>query len=214
MRSKEEAADYRYFPDPDLPPMVIKQDWLDAIRARTPELPEVKRKRYLELGLRPYDANQLAYDVELARFFDALSQTYQGEAQTLSNWLLGDISGYLNANNLSLGESRLSPAHLVSLLKLIDQSTISGKTAKALLPEVMQGADPVKLVEERQLGQISDAGALESLVDSVITANPELVERVKANPKAINALLGLVMKERATAKPDAIRDLLSQKLGV
>ncbi len=215
MRTKEEAADYRYFPDPDLPPMQVSKEWLENLRSKTPELPDAKFKRYLALGLRDYDANLIAFDVALSNFFDQTIKHYPKDAQTLANWLNGDVTGYLNNQSLEVSASKLSPEHLAALLKLIDAGTISGKIAKDLLPDVMQGANPEVLVKERGLTQIADTGAIESILDEVIAANTELVERVKANPKAINALLGEAMKaSKGQAKPDLVRELLSKKLGI
>ncbi|UCH25177.1 MAG: Asp-tRNA(Asn)/Glu-tRNA(Gln) amidotransferase subunit GatB [Trueperaceae bacterium] len=214
MRSKEETADYRYFPDPDLPPMRVAEKWLETVRAATPELPDAKRERYRELGLRAFDAGLIAFDVELATFFDRAVRVYEGEAQLLANWLNGDVAGHLNANDLALSRSKLSPENLASLLTLVDEGAISGKTAKDVLPLVIDGGDPKTIVEERGLKQITDLGAIEALVDAVIAANPAVVERVKENPKVINVLLGQVMKEsRGKAKPDAVRELLNEKLG-
>lgn len=215
MRTKEGAADYRYFPEPDLPPMRIDAAWLDTIRAMTPELPGAKLSRYLALGLREDDANLIAFDTGLARFFDEAATQYAGEAQTLANWLIGDVTGYLNEAQQSLSASALTPAALAQLLTLIDDKTISGKIAKDILPEVMTGAAPEELVAARGLSQISDAGEIESIVDSVIALNPDLVARVQANPKAINALLGVVMREsQGKANPELVRELLAQKLSV
>ncbi|MCA9839902.1 MAG: Asp-tRNA(Asn)/Glu-tRNA(Gln) amidotransferase subunit GatB [Trueperaceae bacterium] len=215
MRTKEEAADYRYFPEPDLPPMHISKDWLEQIKAKTPELPDVKLARYLAAGIREYDATILAFDHEHSSFLDEVLKTYGGEAQAVANWLNGDITGYLNAEGKTLAGSTLSPEALAKLLKLIDSNTISGKIAKDILPELMQGADPEKLVAEKGLSQVTDTGELETLIDSVLADNSELVERVKANPKAINALLGQAMKaSKGKANPEMVRSLLAQKLGL
>jgi aspartyl-tRNA(Asn)/glutamyl-tRNA(Gln) amidotransferase subunit B len=213
MRTKEEAADYRYLPDPDLPPIRIAAAWLDAVRAATPESPRAKAARYAAAGVRPEDADLIAHEAPLARFFDA-ALGEGAEPQALANWLLGDVAGFLNARGLTLADSGLRPEHLRRLVALVAKGDISGKTAKDLLPEVMAGGDPARLVAERGLAQISDASALETLVDSVLHANPDLVARVQANPNAINALLGAVMKEsRGQAKPDAVRRLLAERLG-
>ena len=213
MRTKEGSADYRYLPDPDLTPMRIGVDWLAAVQAATPELPEAKLARYAAAGVRAYDAEILAYDVALARFFDEAVALYDGNAQTLANWLNGDVTGYLNAHGLELETSQLTPEHLATLVELVDNGTLSGKIAKDLLPDVMAGAAPATLVEERGLSQISDESALERLVDGVLSAQPDLVARVRENPKAVNALLGQVMKEsRGQANPEAVRALLGRKL--
>ena len=215
MRTKEGEADYRYFPEPDLPPLHITKAWLEAVRAKTPELPEAKRARYVALGVRAYDADIIAYDVGLAEFFDAALDAYEGEPQTLANWLNGDVTGLLNAEGGSLDTSSLTPEHLVALVSLVDAGVISGKTAKDLLPEVMAGSEPENLVETRGLGQLTDNAAVAKIVDEVMRDNPALVESVADNPKAVNALLGRVMREtKGRAKPDLVRDILNEKLGV
>lgn len=215
MRTKEEAADYRYFPDPDLPPMLISKDWLTAIQTETPELPAAKFARYQAVGLRDYDANLIAYDAQLSSFFDAVLRHYAGEPQTAANWLNGDIAGFLNSEGLTVATTQLTAEALANLLILIDNGTLSGKLAKDILPEVMRGADPKVLVEVRGLSQITDEVALSELVERVMSDNSDLVTRVRENPKAINALLGQVMKEtRGKAKPDAVRALLEEKLSV
>ncbi len=215
MRTKEGEADYRYFPEPDLPPMVISQEWLSEVRRETPELPEAKLARYLSLGVREVDSRLIALDVAAARFFDAALTHYDGSAQTLANWLNGDVAGWLNAQGVSIRASELTPEHLVSLVKLIDTGTISGKTAKDILSDVMQGGDPEEIVEARGLKQMTDTGAVEQIVDEVIAANPSVAEQVAENPKAINALLGKVMKEtKGKANPETVRGLLSEKLGL
>jgi aspartyl-tRNA(Asn)/glutamyl-tRNA(Gln) amidotransferase subunit B len=213
MRTKEEAADYRYFPDPDLPMIKISKEWLEEVRAKTPELPDAKYQRYLKSGVRNYDANIIAFDTELATFFDATLKNYQGSPQTIANWLNTDVAGYLNSQQLELHSSKLTPEHLATLVTLIDKGVISSKIAKDLLPEIMQGANPETLVKEKGLEQVSDSGELESIIDGILSSQPELVERVKANPKAINALLGEVMKaSKGKAKPDLVRELLNRKL--
>jgi aspartyl-tRNA(Asn)/glutamyl-tRNA(Gln) amidotransferase subunit B len=212
MRSKEGSADYRYFPDPDLPPFRIDAAWLDDIRTRTPELPAAKRARYLGAGLRPYDADILAYDAELSRFFDA-ALNGGGDIQTIANWLNGDVAGHLRAHERSLDDTELAPEGLVALTELIAEGTISGKIAKEILPEVIDGAEPRALVEARGLTQITDEGAIAALVDEVLAANPAIVASVADNPKAVNALLGRVMAaSRGKAKPDAVRALLDERL--
>jgi aspartyl-tRNA(Asn)/glutamyl-tRNA(Gln) amidotransferase subunit B len=213
MRTKEEAADYRYFPDPDLPMMQISKEWLENVRAKTPELPDAKYQRYLQSDVRDYDASIIAFDTEQARFFDAALEHYQDSAQTLANWLNTDVAGYLNANQISLKTSRLTPEHLATLLTLIDKGVISSKIAKDLLGDVMQGANPETLVKDKGLEQVSDTGELEGIIDTIMRNQPDLVARVKANPKAINALLGEVMKASGgKAKPDLVRELLNRKI--
>ena len=215
LRGKEGTSDYRYFPDPDLPPMRISKEWLESIRAATPELPDAKNARYLALGVRPADARLIALEVGLSAFFDRAVALYGGKAQVLANWLNADITGHLKAAGLTLAGSSLTPEHLVAMVRLIDEGVISGKIAKDILPDVMRGAGPEELVEARGLKQITDSGAIETLVAAVIEANPEIVANVKDNPKAINALLGRVMKEsRGQANPELVRKLLNEKLEV
>lgn len=215
LREKEESADYRYLPDPDLPLIVIDQEWLSAIEAATPELPDSKRQRYLEAGVREFDADLIAYDISLARFFDELLEQ-RDEAttpQALANWLNGDVTGYLREQQLDLGACDLEAAALASLVGMVERGEISGRTAKDLLPEIVAGGDPVELVRDRGLALISDASAIAALVDRVIAANPKIVASVADNPKAINALLGMVMKEsQGKAKPDLVRELLVGRL--
>lgn len=219
MREKEESADYRYLADPDIGPINIDAAWLQEIEAQTPELPAEKEARYLKVGVREAEAALIALDRDMAAFFDdALRQLQEAgnkaSPQQLANWLGSDVAGELNARGVELNDSALTPGALLALVTLVAGGDISGRTAKDLLPEVMDGADPHALVEERGLKAISDEGALEEVIGRVLAANPELVERVRANPRAINALLGLVMKEtRGTAKPDTVRELLGRHFG-
>ncbi|CAA9582206.1 MAG: Aspartyl-tRNA(Asn) amidotransferase subunit B @ Glutamyl-tRNA(Gln) amidotransferase subunit B [uncultured Truepera sp.] len=214
MRTKEGEADYRYFPDPDLPPVRIDAAWLERLRADTPELPDAKEARYVGLGVRADTAALLAYDTELSSFFDRTLKTSGGNAQAVANWLGGDVTGYLNANGLTLETSKLTPEHLARLVDLVERGTISGKVAKELLPDVIGGASPEALVRVRGLEQVTDASALGSVVDAVLAENPKLVDEAKANPKAVNALLGRVIKSTGgKAKPELVRELIVQKLG-
>ena len=215
MRTKEGEADYRYFPDPDLPPFRIDAAWLERVRAATPELPDVKEKRYLELGVRPYDAGLLAYDASMSRFFDRALAVYKDAPQAVANWLGGDVAGYLNANALTLETSKLTPEGLAGLVRLVEAGTISGKIAKDILPDVVGGADPENLVRERGLEQVTDTSAIEGAVEQVIAENAGVAEQAKTNPKAVNALLGRVMKATGgKAKPELVRELLLQRLGL
>ena len=214
MRGKEGSADYRYLSDPDLPVVDVGSERRAALTAAMPELPAAKAQRYVASGVRQGDAALLAHDVDTSRFFDAAAESYGGAAQDLANWLITDVAGHLNQRETQLAATSLRPADLARLVTLIDEGVISGAIAKELLPEVIDGADPVSLVDERGLRQLADGDALEPIIDRVLADNQDLVERVKANPKAINALLGAVMKASAgKAKPDLVRELLTRRLG-
>ena len=214
MRVKEGEADYRYMADPDLPPLRIDEAWIDAVKGATPELPDSKYERYLSLGLRSYDADIIAFDIDLAQFFDKALATHTSNPQNLANWLNSDVMGYLKGEQLELANSQLSPENFANLVAMVDKGDISGRSGKDILPEVMQGANPEQLVAEKGLKQITDTAALVAMVEQVLADNPKVVEQAKENPKAINALLGRVMKaSKGTAKPDAVRALLNEKLG-
>ena len=215
MRTKEGEADYRYFPDPDLPPLEIDDAWIERVRAKMPRLPEAKKADYLARGLKESDAEMIALNIQVSRFFESALKTYKGEAQSVANWLNGDVSGWLNTNELEIQNSKLTPEYLSSLIALIDAGTISGKIAKDLLPDVMQGANPVQLVKDRGLEQTTDVGAIEAAITEVMNASLDVVENAKKNPKAINALFGPIMKALGgKAKPDLVRELLNKALGL
>ncbi len=215
MRTKEGEADYRYFPDPDLPPLEIDTAWIERVKARMPRLPDAKKADYVARGLKENDAETLSLNTQLSKFFEAVLETYLGEAQTVANWLNGDVSGWLNANELEIQDSKLTPENLSSLIALIDAGTISGKIAKDLLPDIMQGANPAQLVKDRGLEQTTDVGAIEAAILEIMNANPDVVENAKKNPKAINALFGPIMKALGgKAKPDLVRELLNRALGL
>ncbi|SEJ78390.1 aspartyl/glutamyl-tRNA(Asn/Gln) amidotransferase subunit B [Deinococcus reticulitermitis] len=220
MRTKEGEADYRYFPEPDLPPLDITPEWISQVRARMPELPSQKLARYLAAGVREGDARTLSLSAPLSRFYDEALQggpeTQRPDAQKLANWLLTDVAGALAAQEKSIGASALRPAHLAGLVRLIDAGTISGKIAKDLLPAVMEGQDPARLVQERGLSVVTDTGAIDAAIDAAMAADPATVEKVRAgNAKAMNALFGPVMKAMGgQAKPEVVRERLTAKLGL
>ncbi|ADV65708.1 Asp-tRNA(Asn)/Glu-tRNA(Gln) amidotransferase subunit GatB [Deinococcus maricopensis] len=213
MRTKEGEADYRYFPDPDLPPLVITREFIEDVRARMPELPVQKRERYVAAGIKADAAETLADSVTLSAFLDA-AMGEGADAQKLVNWLLGDVAGWLAARELDIGASRLTPAHLATLVKLIDAGELSGKMGKELLPEVMEGADPAALVRERGLAVVTDTAAIEAAISAAMAANPKAVEQFRGgNAKAANALFGPVMRAMGgQAKPEVVRDVLMRKL--
>jgi aspartyl-tRNA(Asn)/glutamyl-tRNA(Gln) amidotransferase subunit B len=222
LRSKEEAADYRYLDDPDLPPILLSAAWLARVLAATPETPAARRRRYRAEGLKPDDADRLAADIDLARSFDALRTAAAGTAaapQSLANWLLVEVAGWAHASGRTVAAANLveprRAADLAALVALAEAGDISGPTAKALLPEVLAGADPRALVVARGLRQVSDEGALARWVDDAIAAHAEVAAGAREQPKAVNFLMGQVMKaSRGQARPEAVRALLLRRLGL
>src|SRR5512134_384951 len=217
MRSKEEAHDYRYFPDPDLLPLAVSEEWIEDVRARLPELPQVKRSRYeRDLGLTPYDAVTLTQSRELAEYFEATLGTGAGvAAKTAANWVMGELAARLNEEGKDAAQSAVSPDRPSRLLARIQDGTISGKIAKEVLDAMWAGeGDPDAIIEKRGLRQLSDAGALETIVAEVLAANPRSVEEFRAGKeRALNALVGQVMKAtKGKANPQQVNDLLKKKL--
>lgn len=213
-RVKEEAQDYRYFPEPDLPPLQVEPEWVEALRASMPELPAARVQRLVGLGVKASDAELIAFDVATAAFFDAAVAAYPEGPQGLANWLVGDVAGRLADSGLTIDQTELRPEHLATLVRLIDQGQVTGKTAKDLLPDVLVGRDPARLVEDRGLKVVADAGALEGVVRKVVGDNPEIVARIREGKvQALNALLGQVMREtRGQAKPEVVRALLEETI--
>jgi aspartyl-tRNA(Asn)/glutamyl-tRNA(Gln) amidotransferase subunit B len=216
LRTKEEAADYRYLDDPDLPPIALPDPWLAAVRAATPETPAARRARYRAAGLRADDADRLALDVDAARAFDALAAaaTRHDPAprpQALANWLLVEVVGA----GVAFADVGRDPAPLAALVALAEAGEITGPTAKGLLAEVLAGADPGALVDARGLRAVRDADALAGWVDAVLAAHADVAATVREQPKALNFLMGQVMRASAgQATPDAVRALLAERLGV
>lgn len=214
LRSKEEAHDYRYFPEPDLPPLVIDRNWVERIRKTLPELPTKRRARLQALGLPAYDAAVITQARAMSDFFDA-TLAYYGDAKTLANWIMGDVTRLLNSNQCSVSDSPISAKQLAELLELIKKGTLSGKIAKGVLEEMYStGKDAGAIVKEKGLAQISDEGALLGIVDDVISANPQSVVDYKAGKdKAIGFLVGQVMKAtKGQANPGLVNQLLKEKL--
>ncbi len=215
MRSKEEAHDYRYFPDPDLLPLELTQDYVDGLRNSLPELPDAKRARFInDYGLSAYDADVLTAERESAQFFEAVAQGRDGK--TAANWVVNELFGRLNKQGLDIEHSPISSRQLGGILDLIGQNVISGKIAKDLFDIVWtEGGDPATIVEQRGLRQVTDTGAIETAVDAIMAANPKQVEAAKANPKALGWFVGQVMKATGgKANPSAVNDILKKKLGV
>ncbi len=215
MRSKEHAHDYRYFPEPDLLPLRISQDWLAAIGARMPELPAAKRARFMETyGLREYDAQVLTLTPELGAYFEKAAVA-SGDPRGAANWVMGDLMAALKAEGKTIGESPVAPEQLGELVGLIDRGEISGKLAKEIFPKMWAaGESPGAIIEREGLKQISDAGALGVVIDQVLAANPSQVEQFKGGKTGVlGFLVGQVMKAtRGQANPQAVNDLLKEKL--
>jgi len=217
LRSKEEAHDYRYFPDPDLLPLAVSQAWIEEARASMPELPQAKRRRYAgELGLTPYDAATLTQSREFAEYFEAaIAAGGAVPAKTVANWVTGELAARLNTEGKDASQSAVSPERLGRLLARIQDGTISGKIAKEVFDAMWAGeGEPDAIIENRGLRQISDVGALEAIVAEVLTANARSVEEFRAGKeRAFNALVGQVMKAtKGKANPQQVNDLLKKKL--
>jgi aspartyl-tRNA(Asn)/glutamyl-tRNA(Gln) amidotransferase subunit B len=215
MRSKEEAHDYRYFPDPDLLPLEFDQAYVDALVKALPELPDAKRARFVSaFGLSPYDASVLVADKENADYFEAVASGR--DAKLAANWVINELAGRLNKEDKPISESPVSAAQLGGLIDLIVLNVISGKIAKDVF-EILwaEGGDPVSIVETRGLKQVTDTGAIEKLVDDVIAANPDKVADAKTKPAALGWFVGQVMKASSgKANPQAVNALLKSKLGL
>lgn len=215
LRSKEEAHDYRYFPEPDLVPLVISREWVEEIWKTLPELPHVRKERLVQqYGLPLYDASIITGSKALADYFDACVREYP-EAKIVSNWLMGDLIRLLNGSDQDIRDCAVSPQMLVEMLKLIDKGTISGKIAKTVFEEMFKtGKKPEEIVQEKGLVQISDQSEIDAMVDQVLADNPKSVEDFKAGKeKAIGFLVGQVMKlSKGKANPGMVNELLREKM--
>ncbi|MEM6760835.1 MAG: Asp-tRNA(Asn)/Glu-tRNA(Gln) amidotransferase subunit GatB [Pseudomonadota bacterium] len=215
MRSKEEAHDYRYFPDPDLLPLEIEQAWVDDIAASLPELPDAKKARFINgFGLTDYDASVLTAEVAAAAYFEDVAQNRDGK--TAANWVINELFGRLKRDDdKSIEDSPVSPAQLGGIIDLIGKGDISGKIAKDLFEIVYtEGGDPADIVEQKGMKQVTDTGAIEVAVDEVIAANPAQVEKAKENPKLAGWFVGQVMKATGgKANPKAVNEIVARKLG-
>ncbi|MBU1289419.1 MAG: Asp-tRNA(Asn)/Glu-tRNA(Gln) amidotransferase subunit GatB [Alphaproteobacteria bacterium] len=215
MRSKEDAHDYRYFPDPDLLPLEIEQAWIDEIKASLPELPDQKRARFeSEYGISHYDAGVLIADADKAAYFETVAKGR--DAKLAANWVTQELFGYLNKEGLELGDSPVSAEALGGLIALISDDTISGKIAKDVFARMIAGeGEAAAIVEMHGLKQVTDTGAIEKVVDEIIAANPEQVEKVKEKPQTLGWFVGQVMKASGgKANPKAVNDILKAKLGL
>ncbi len=221
MRSKEDAQDYRYFPDPDLPPLVIDAQWIDAVRAALPELPEAMKARFERAyALTAYDATMLTQSREMAAYFEDAVRAFGGEPKTVANFMLGELFARLNKAETDIADAPVGPAALAALLKRIGDGTISGKLAKDVFDAMWSGeaigenaADAI--IEKKGLKQISDAGVIEKIVDEVLAANPAIVAEFRAGrEKAFNSLVGKAMAAtRGKANPAQVNAILKRKLG-
>ena len=215
MRSKEEAHDYRYFPDPDLLPLEIEQAWVDDIAASLPELPDEKKARFVTAyGMTEYDADVLTAEAENAAFFEAVAAGRDGKQA--ANWVINELFGRLNKEGHAIGDSPVSAAQLGGVLDLIASGEISGKMAKDLF-EILwtEGGDPAEVAAAHGMKQVTDTGAIEAAVDAVIAANPDQVEKAKQNPKLAGWFVGQVLKASGgKANPAAVNALVAQKLGL
>ena len=220
MRSKEEAHDYRYFPDPDLLPLEFSQTFVDDLKAHLPELPDEKKARFIkDFALSAYDADVLVAERESADFFEAVLGRLGDRARDgklAANWVINELFGRLNKEGKDIAVSPVSSAQLASIINLIGQATISGKIAKDLFEIVWtEGGDPEALVETRGMKQVTDLGAIEKVVDEIVAANPDKVAQAKAKPAMIGWFVGQVMKASGgKANPQAVNDLLKSKLGL
>ena len=215
MRSKEDAHDYRYFPDPDLLPLIITQQFVDDIKATLPELPDAKKARYIaDLGLTPYDAAVISAEKEYADYFEALMQA-KHDAKLAANWMTGELFGRLNKLGIEITESPIAPAQLGELIGLIEDNTISGKIAKTVFEKMFESGKPAKqIVAEEGLVQVTDTGAIEAAIDAVLAANPDkLAEYKSGTDKLFGFFVGQSMKAtEGKANPAMLNELLKKKL--
>ena len=219
MRSKEDAHDYRYFPDPDLLPVKLDEGWIEAVKAGLPELPEQKQARYRDqLGLSAYDAGTLTASRAMAEYFEAVLAALPAggeQAKLAANWIMGDLSAALNKAELDIAASRISARQLAGLLVRIQDGTLSGKLAKQVFEAMWnEGGEADAIIEAKGLKQVSDAGAIEQLIDEVMAANAKSVEEFRSGKeKAFNALVGQVMKaSKGKANPAQVNEILRRKL--
>ncbi len=215
MRSKEEAHDYRYFPCPDLLPLEIEQDWIDAIEASLPELPDAKKARFVTVfGLSEYDAGVLTADVEAAHYFEKVAEV--GDGKLAANWVINELFGRLKKDDRDITTCPISPEHMGEIIALIKSGDISGKIAKDVFEiAYTSGRAPAEIVETEGMKQVTDTGAIEAAVDAVIADNPAQVEKARANPKLTGWFVGQVMKATGgKANPKAVNEIVAAKLGL
>ena len=213
MRSKEEAHDYRYFPDPDLLPLSFSENIIEEIKSELPELPDDKKERFQkEYSLSPYDSNILVSEIEIADFFEAV--TKGRDPKIAANWITGEFFAAMNKLGFNIVDSPITIDNLSKLIKLIEENIISTRIAKDVFEIMLENnEDPEEIVEREGLKQVSDSGELEKIIDNIIANNPDQVEAVKLKPKLIGWFVGQVMKEtNGKANPKLVNDLLNDKL--
>ena len=217
MRSKEEAMDYRYFPDPDLPPLVITEDFVREVQATLPELPEAKRARFMkEYGLNAYDAGVLTASREMADYYEQVVRESKADPKTAANWVTGELSAFLNRDNKDITASPVSAVMMAGLLKRLADNTISGKIAKEVFEAMWSGeGDADAVIAKKGLKQITDTGAIEKVIDEIIAKNPKQLEQYRAGKEALfGYFVGQVMKAtQGKANPAQVNELLKKKLG-
>ncbi len=216
MRSKEDALDYRYFPEPDLPPVILQNDWLKNVREGMPELPASKEARFIKAGLSAYDAGVLTSSREISNYFEEVTKSGKVSLKTASNWIQTDLLGLLHADNKEIEDSPIPAATLAELLEMTESGKINRKQAREVFEEIYKnGGSPAKIVEARGMVQVSDEGQLEEWAKAAIAANPKAVaDYQKGNKAAIGALVGGVMKlSKGKANPRVISQLLAKLLG-
>jgi aspartyl-tRNA(Asn)/glutamyl-tRNA(Gln) amidotransferase subunit B len=220
MRSKEEAHDYRYFPDPDLLPLEFSEEYVAALKANLPELPDQKKSRFIgDFALTPYDASVLVSEHESADFYEAVLRALADkvrDGKLAANWVINELFGRLNKEGRDIAASPVSAVQLGAIVDLIGEGTISGKIAKDLFEIVwLEGGDPRALVEARGMKQVTDMAAIEKVVDDIVAANPDKVAQARARPQLIGWFVGQVMKSSGgKANPQSVNDLLKSKLGI
>ena len=215
MRGKEDAHDYRYFPEPDLMPLEISREWVDEIRTNLPELPEAKRQRYMSLGLSEYDASVIVEQMGLALFFDKVLEL--GATPKIAvNFIMGEIAAYLKEEHIEISDTKLTPENLAELISLIEKKTISNNIGKQIIIDMMKdGTKASEIVDKRGLSQISDEGAIKEICQKVVDSNPDNVEKYKSGKtQLLGFFVGQVMKEtKGRANPKVVNDLMKEILG-
>src|SRR5690606_17090391 len=217
--TKEDAHDYRYFPDPDLPPLVIAPEWIEQVRANMPELPDARGARFVEeYGVTPYDASQLTLSRAIADYFEATARAVpEGQGKLAANWVMGEVAATLNREERDIADCPVTPAALAQLIARISDGTISNKLARTVFSAQWageNGGDVDAIIEAKGLKQISDTGAIGTMIDEVMPANPAIVAEYRAGrERAFNALVGQVMKAaKGKANPQQVNQLLREKL--